>query len=63
MDPAHCMKINWLPASGRVEYCTAKYWNGIVPRYIDEIFMPSLCRYSTGSQMVLKIPMQKINTG
>ena len=49
MDPAHCMKINWLPASGRVEYGTAKYWNGVVPRYINETFMPSLCGYSTGS--------------
>ena len=37
--------------------------NGIVPGYIHEMFKPSLCRYSTRSQMALGIPLQKTNTG
>ena len=60
-------KINWLLVSDRVEYCIAntvfKYWNGVVPEYIHEMFKPSLCRYSTRSQMALGIPLQKTNTG
>ena len=67
IDPPHFRKINWLPVSGRVEYCIAntvfKYWNGIVPGYIHEMFKPSLCRYSTRSQMTLDIPLWKTNTG
>ena len=56
-------------ASGqcRVECCIAntvfKYWNGIVPGYIHEMFKPSLCTYSTRSQMTLDIPLRKTNTG
>ena len=42
IDPLHFRKINWLPASDRVEYRIAntvfKYWNGIVQGYIHEIF-------------------------
>ena len=38
----HFRKINWPPASDRVEYRIAnavfKYWNGIVQGYIHEIF-------------------------
>ena len=67
IDPSHFRKINWLPVSDRVEYCIAntvfKYWNGIVPGYIHEMFKPSLCRYSTRSQMALDIPLRKTNTG
>ena len=40
-----------------------KYWNGIVPGYILEIFKPSLCKYSTRSQLALDIPLRKSNTG
>ena len=58
-------KINWLLVSDRV--CIAntvfKYWNGIVTGYIHEMFKPSLCRYSTRSQMALDIPLRKTNTG
>ena len=65
VDPSHFRKINWLPVGDRVEYCIAntvfKYWNGNVPGYIHE--MPSLCRYSTRSQMTLDIPLRKTNTG
>ena len=47
IDPSHFRKINWVPVSDRVEYCTAntvfKYWNGIVPGHIHEMFKPSLC--------------------
>ena len=59
INPSHFRKINWLPVSDRVEYCIAntvfKYWNGIVPGYIHEMFKPSLCRYSTRLQMALDI--------
>ena len=67
INPSHFRKINWLPVSDRVEYCIAntvfKYWNGIAPEYIHEIFKPSLCRCSTRSQMALDIPLWKTNTG
>ena len=40
-----------------------KYWNGIAPGHINEILKPSLCRYSTRSQMSLDIPLWIANTG
>ena len=47
IDLSHFRKINWLPVSDRVEYCIPnsvfKYWNGIVPGDIHEMFDPSLC--------------------
>ena len=65
IDPLHFRKTNWLPVSDRVDYCIAntvfKYWNGIVPRYVHEIFKPSLCRCSLKSQMTLDIPLPKKN--
>ena len=67
INPCYCRKINWFPVSDRVEYCIAntvfKYWNGIVPGYIHEMFKPSFCRYSARSQMALDIPLWKTNTG
>ena len=67
IDPSHFRKINWLPVSDRVEYCVAntvfKYWNGVVPGYIHEMFKPSLCQNSTRSQMALDIPLWKTSTG
>ena len=67
INPSHYRKINWLPVSDRVECCIAntvfKYWNGIVPGYIHEMFKPSLRRYNTRSQMALDIPLRKTNTG
>ena len=66
INPSHFRKIKWLPVSDRVEYCIAntvfKYWNGIVPGYIHEMFKPSLCRYSTRSKMALDIPLRKAIT-
>ena len=63
---SHFRKINWFPVSDRVEYCIEntvfKYWNGIVPGYINEMSKPLLCRYSTRSQMTLDIPLRKTNT-
>ena len=63
----HFKKINWLLVSDRVEYYIVstffKYWNGTVPGYIHEIFKPSICKYSTRSQVALDIPLQKTNTG
>ena len=65
IDPLHFRKTNWLPVSDRVDYCIAntafKYWNGIVPRYVHEMFKPSLCRCSFRSQMTLDIPPPKKN--
>ena len=70
IDPSpHFRKINWLPVSDRVDNAVLcvntifKDWNGIVPDYIYEMFQPSLCTYSTRSQMALDIPLQKTNTG
>ena len=64
---SHFRNIKWFPVSDRVEYCIVntvfKYWNGIVPGYIHEMFKPSLCRYSTRSQMALEIPLPKTKTG
>ena len=34
-----------------------------LPGYIHKIFKPSLCRYSTRSQMALDIPLRKTNAG
>ena len=55
---AHFKKINWLPASEKVKSCIAttvfKYWNGIVPSYINYMFNPSCNRYNTRSQMALQ---------
>ena len=66
INPSHYRKINWLPVSDRVECCIAntvfKYWNGIVPGYIHEMFKPSLRRYNTRSQMALDIPLWRTNT-
>ena len=67
IDPSHFRKINWSPVSDRVEYCIAntifKYRNIIVPGYIHEMFKPSLCRYSTRSQMALDITLRKTSIG
>ena len=50
-----------------VEYCFAntvfKYCNGIVPRYIHEMFQPSLCGNSTRLKMAFSIHLRKENTG
>ena len=58
---AYFKKINWLPVSERVESCIAttvfKYWNRIVPSYINDMFKPSYKRYNTRSQMALDIPL------
>ena len=39
-----------------------KYWNGSLPGYMKYL-KPSLCRYSTRSQMATDIPLRKANTG
>ena len=65
IDLSHFRKINWLPAGDRADYCIAntafKYWNGIVPGYIHELFKPSFCRFGTRSQLALNIPLRKTN--
>ena len=55
-DPSHFRKINWLPVRDRVEYCIAKSLSTGMELYQDIFricFKPSLCRYSTISQMAL----------
>ena len=47
----------------RTKLVYLRYWNGIVPGHIHEMFKPSLCRCSTRSQMALDIPLWKTNTG
>ena len=46
INPSHFRKINCLPVSDTVEYCIGntgfKYWNGILPEYIHEMFKPLL---------------------
>lgn len=59
--------MNWLSVSERIESCIAatvfKYWTGIVPLYINNIFDPSQIRCNTKSQMTFDIPVRKISTG
>ena len=55
INPSHFRKINWLSVKRRVELCTYttvfKYWKGIAPSYLNDMFMPSLNNYNTRSQM------------
>ena len=64
ISPSHFRKINWLPVERRVEICTStivfKYWKGIAPSYLNDLFMPSLNNYNTRSQMALDIPICRI---
>ena len=59
INPPHFSKINWLRVERRVELCTSttKYWKGIAPPYLNDIFMPSLNNYNTRSHMALDIPL------
>ena len=55
------------PVERRVEQCTSttvfKYWKGIPPSYLNDMFMPSLNNYNTRSQMALDIPLCRTNKG
>ena len=48
-------EMDWLLVSERVAPCIAatvfRYWNGIVPSYINDIFQPSPIKHNTWSQM------------
>ena len=65
--PSHFRKVNLLPVEHRVELCTSttvfKYWKGIAPSYLNDMFMPSLNNYNTRSQMALDIPLYRTNKG
>ena len=67
INPSHFGKINWLLVEHRVELCTStaafKYWKGIAPSYLNDMFMPSLNNYNTRSQMALDIPLCRTNKG
>ena len=67
ISPSHFRKINWLPVEHRVELCTSttvfKYWKGIAPSYLHDMFMPSLNNYNARSQMALDIPFCRTNKG
>ena len=59
INPSHFRKINWPPAERRVELCTSttvfKYWKGIAPFHLNDMFMHSLNNYNTRSEMALNI--------
>ena len=67
ISPSHFRKINWLPVEHRVELCTSttvfKYWKGIAPSYLNDMFMSSLNNYNTRSQMALDMPFCRTNKG
>ena len=67
ISPSHFRKINWLPVEHRVELCTSttvfKYWKGIAPSYLNDMFMPSLNNYNTRLQMAFDIPLCRTNKG
>ena len=43
--------------------CYSKFWTGIAPCCLNDIFMPSLNNYNTKSQTELHIPLCRINKG
>ena len=59
-NPFHFRKINLLPVELRVDLCTATavltYWKEKGPFYLNDMFMSSLNKYNTRSQMALDIP-------
>ena len=63
ISPSHFRKINWLPVERRVELSISttvfKYWKGIAPSYLNDMFMPSLNNYNTRSQMALDVEQIK----
>ena len=67
INPPFSRTTNWLPVERRVEICTSttvfKYWKGIAPSYLNDMFMPLLNNYNTRSQMALDIPLCRTNKG
>ena len=63
----YTLLINWLPVERRVELCTSttvfKYCKGIATSYLNDMFIPSLKKYNTRSQMALDIPLCRTNKG
>ena len=61
INPSDFRKINCLPVERIIKLCTSatvfKYWKGIAPSYLNDIFMSSRNNYSTRSQMALDIPL------
>ena len=61
INPSHFRKIYWLSVEHRVELYTSttlfKYWKGIAPSYLNDMFMSSLNNYNTKSQIALDIPL------
>ena len=55
--PSHFRKIKCHLVERRVDLCIAttvfKYWKGIAPSYLNDMFMPSLNKYNTRSQIAL----------
>ena len=47
--------MNWLLVERRLELCTSttvfKYWKGIAPSYLNDMFMHALNNYNTRSQI------------
>ena len=59
INPSNFRKINWLPVERRLELCTSttdfKYWKGVAPSYLNDMFMPSLNNSNTRSQIPLSL--------
>ena len=55
INPFYFWKINWLLVESRLELCTStivfKYWKGIAPSYLNDMFMHALNNYNTRSQI------------
>ena len=67
ISPSHFRKIIWLPVERKVELLTSttafKYWKGIAPSYLNDMFMPSQDNYNTRSQMALDISLCRTSKG
>ena len=64
INPSYFRKINWLPVESRAELRTSttsttvfKYWKGITPSYLNDMFMRLLNNYNIRSKTVLDIPL------
>ena len=59
-------KLDCFTIFEKEESCIAspvfRYWNSIVPSYINDMFKPSFNKHNTRSQMALDIPLQKTST-
>lgn len=59
--------INWIPTKERAAKVMPKnmfkYWKGIAPLHVNQLFIPSDNSYRTRSQTVLDIQLRQSNIG